>query len=94
LLYFFLGITDPGKSGAGLVDFVSSLDIPVNGQYCMSLTESMHSNSPTGTTRDGGKECKDHHWNQKLEYDDHLPVPLAQTGSMLGAAEVDPEADE
>jgi hypothetical protein len=94
LLYFFLSITDFGKSGAGLIDFVSSLDIPVNGQYQILLTESMHSRSPTGATRDSGKEYKNQHWNQKLENDDHLPVPLAQTGSMLGAAEVDPEADE
>jgi hypothetical protein len=37
LLYFFLSITDLGKSGAGLIDFVSSLDIPVSGQYWMLL---------------------------------------------------------
>jgi hypothetical protein len=30
LLDFFLGITDLLKSGAGLVDLVASLDVPVD----------------------------------------------------------------
>src|SRR5213595_1067060 len=52
------------------------------------------SDLPTRAAGNSRQEDKDQSWNQKLENDNQLPVPLAQLRNILGTGKVNPEADE
>lgn len=94
LLDFFLGIANSLQRFASLLDVVSSLDIPSDGQNCLRPMRITKRDLPTRASGDSRQEDKDQNRNQKLENDNQLPVPLAQVGDILGACKVDPEADE
>jgi hypothetical protein len=93
LLDFLLCVADFAKGSTSLFDVVSSADEPEVCQYCLKATIEILF-LPTRAAWDSWQEDENHDWNKKLEDDNKLPIPLAQTCNVLGATKVDPEADE
>jgi hypothetical protein len=51
-------------------------------------------NIPARGFWDEWKLSKDNDWNEHLEYDDHLPVPISEGSRVLATSIVDPVCNE